>query len=298
MEGAPCNDPHQAGLPGIPGVPDGPGFANTPRICYSTCMLAKITDPYLICAAAGLVCSALLLFFLGKKVPHDRKDMFVCGLLAVFFMFAGAHVLFFLVGLPGFSSTYGSSIYDIQSLVTAVLNASSGMIFYGGLFGAIAGIILFCRIRKTPARPFLNAMCCTFPLMHAFGRVGCALGGCCYGIEYHGFCAMQYTADHINPGISDHIADFPRFPVQPMEAVLELVICFLLVRIYLKTQDRYPLAAIYLFVYGIVRFLDEFLRGDTIRGLWGPFSTSQWIALGCILGTCVYALVSRRKKQA
>lgn len=248
-------------------------------------------------AAAGLVCSALLLIFLGTRIPHDRKQMFVCVLFAFFFMFVGAHALFFLTRLPDFSSLYGASVYDVQSFLTAVWNASSGMVFYGGLFGAIGGVCLFCRIMKVPVRSFLNPMSCTFPLMHAFGRIGCALGGCCYGIEYHGFLSLRYTAEHINPGVSDHIADFPRFPVQPMEAVLEFLICLLMVLLYLKTQDRFPLILIYLFVYGIVRFLDEFLRGDTIRGFWGPFSTSQWIALGCIIGCGIYFLRSRRSRD-
>jgi len=259
-------------------------------------MPATVSDPYLISAAAGLVCSVLLLFFLGTKVPHDRKQMAVCGLFAVFFMFVGAHLLFFLVNLPEFSAGYGSSIYDIQSFVTAVLNAASGMVFYGGLFGAMTGICLFCRILKVPVRPFMNPMTCVFPLMHAFGRIGCTLGGCCYGIEYHGFCSIHYTSAQINPGISDHIADFPRFPVQPMEAVLELLLCIFLVLLYLKTQNRYDLALIYLFAYGIIRFLDEFLRGDLVRGIWGPFSTSQWIALACVIGTAVWYLLRRRKQ--
>ena len=261
-------------------------------------MLAKLSNPYTICSLAGLAAGALLLYFLGRKVPHDRRQMFVCSLFAVFFMFAGAHTLFFLVGLPEFSAKYGPSIYDFQSFLSAVLAASSGMVFYGGLFGAIGGICLFCRIIKEPVRPYLNPLCCTFPLMHAFGRIGCLLGGCCYGIEYHGFLAFQYTAEHINPGISDHIADFPRFPVQAVESLLELLLCAVLVRMYLKAQNRRNLVLIYLFAYGIIRFLDEFLRGDTIRGFWGPFSTSQWIALGCVIAVAAYWFSRHSKSES
>lgn len=261
-------------------------------------MLVKLTDPYIICAAAGLLGCLLVVFFVGLKRPHDRVRMFICCLFALFFMFIGAHLMFFLVGLPGFAETYGSSIYDIQSFFTAVFNAASGMVFYGGLFGAILGVMIFCRVNHENTRSYLNAACCGFPVMHAFGRLGCALGGCCYGIEYHGILAIQYTQEHINPGISDHIADFPRFPVQPMEAVLELAICALLVTIYLRTGDRYSISAIYLFVYGIVRFSDEFLRGDTIRGFWGPFSTSQWIALLSVIGVLLYALIKRRRASS
>ena len=259
-------------------------------------MPTTVSDPYLISSAAGLVCSALLLFFLGTKVPHDRKQMAVCSLFAVFFMFVGAHLLFFLVNLPTFSSQYGSLIFDVQSFITALWNAASGMVFYGGLFGAIAGICLLCKIMKVPVRPFMNPMACAFPLMHAFGRLGCTLGGCCYGIEYHGFCAIQYTSAQINPGISDHIADFPRFPVQPLEAVLEVLLCVFLVLLYLRTRERYSLVLIYLFSYAVIRFLDEFLRGDTVRGIWGPFSTSQWIALGCIIFSVLWYLLREKRR--
>lgn len=235
-----------------------------------------------------------MLHWLSLRMPQIRGRLAGCSIAAVFGMFVGAHALFFIVGLPGFSEKYAGAIYDVQSFLTAVLNASSGMVFYGGLFGAILGILLYCRASCLYARSYLNAGACVFPLVHAFGRIGCAIGGCCYGIEYHGIGSIQYTATHIKPGISDHIADFARFPVQPLEAVLEFVLCFLLIRLYLRTSDRYPLTAVYLFAYGIIRFLDEFLRGDTVRGIWGPFSTSQWIALASIIGTVLYYFLRKR----
>jgi phosphatidylglycerol:prolipoprotein diacylglycerol transferase len=39
------------------------------------------------------------------------------------------------------------------------------------------------------------------------------------------------------------------------------------------------LAFVYLGVYAIVRFSDEFLCGDEVRGFVGPLSTSQFISL-------------------
>jgi len=167
------------------------------------------------------------------------------------------------------------------------------MVFYGGLFGAILGVYFFCRARRIDTRTYLNAAACAYPMMHAFGRIGCTLDGCCYGIEYHGLFAITYNPAQINPGVSDHLADFSRFPVQPLEALLEFAICFMLIRMFLKYGSKHSLAAVYLFTYGIIRFLDEFLRGDVIRGFWGPFSTSQWIALACIAGTVIYYFANR-----
>lgn len=258
-------------------------------------MFNRITDPYFISGAIGAICSAILLVYIGKKKPHLKSNLSLGFISAIAGMLVGAHLLFFITGLPSFGEKYGSYIISVQTLLDAVLDASSGMVFYGGLYGAIIGVMIFCRIRHLNSRTYLNVAACAYPLLHAFGRIGCAIGGCCYGIEYHGFMAIQYTAANINPGISDHIADFPRFPVQPLEAIAEFILCFILTRMLLKTDNKYSLLAIYLFSYGIIRFLDEFLRGDEVRGLWGPFSTSQWIALISIIGVVIYYITSKKR---
>lgn len=250
---------------------------------------------YIICAAAGLVSAAVLLAYVTYRRSLDRVPVFLCYLGAVIGAFIGAHLMFFIVGLPGFREKYSNTIHDVASFLDAFLNASSGMVFYGGLFGAILAVIIICRSGHLDTRTFLNAAACAFPMIHAFGRIGCTLDGCCYGIEYHGIFAIQYSQAQINPGISDALADFPRFPVQPLEALLEFALCFLIVRLFIKTGARYPLLSLYLFLYGIVRFSDEFLRGDEIRGLWGPFSTSQWIALACIVGVLIYYVLGRNR---
>ena len=249
---------------------------------------------YVICAATGALMAALLLFYLTRKRPLDPVCVIFAYLSAFIGVFIGSHLLFFIVGLPSFGEKYGGMIHDVGTFIDAFLNASSGLVFYGGLYGAIIAVYLFCKARNLNIRSYMNAAACAFPMFHGFGRIGCTLDGCCYGIEYHGIFAIQYTPAHVNPGISDNLADFPRFPVQPLEAVLEFAICFMLVRLFIKTGDRYPLVPIYLFIYGVVRFFDEFLRGDAVRGLWGPFSTSQWIALASIIGTLIYFITRRR----
>ncbi len=253
-----------------------------------------LTNPYTIMGCTGIIAAGILIYILVRKFPQLAAGMAGCAVCAVIGMFIGAHLLYFIVGLPDFAGNYSNDIYDVQSFLTAFLNASAGMVFYGGLFDAILSILICCKASNLNSRLYLNALCCAFPMVHAFGRIGCALGGCCYGIEYHGPFAIQYTEAQINPGVSDHIADFPRFPVQVLEAVLELALCALLFKLFLKFKDQYALTPLYLLIYGIIRFFDEFLRGDTIRGIWGPFSTSQWISIACIIGAVIYFCIRRK----
>ena len=57
-----------------------------------------------------------------------------------------------------------------------------------------------------------------------------------------------------------------------------------------KKQKYYQPFGVYLTLYGIMRFVLEFFRGDEVRGFLGAFSTSQWISLVTIpLG--IYCLI-------
>ena len=250
-------------------------------------MLENIIKPYTLAGLIGVILAAVVFIIIDKKRSYIVCK-WACFFSALIGMFIGAHLLYFIVGLPDFISSFSERVYSFQSLLSEIAISSSGMVFYGGLFGAMLGIVIFCRRLRLPLRPYLNIGCCIFPLVHAFGRIGCTLTGCCYGIEYHGIFAIQYTEEVVVQGINDHITDFPRFPVQILECILELMIFAALLIIYFKTENKYSLAAIYLVVYGVIRFADEYLRGDSVRGLWGPFSTSQWIALISILCVVIW----------
>ena len=176
---------------------------------------------------------------------------------------------------------------------TRLYFAASGLVYYGGLLGALAAIMIYTKKKFIPARPYLNIFVLVFPLFHGIGRIGCVFAGCCYGIEYHGFGAIHYPASVVVHGINDDITAFSRFPVQPMEALIEFIIFAVLLVIYLKKGDSITIAPIYLLSYAVIRFLDEFLRGDEQRGIWGPFSTSQWIALIIIAAVLTYYIIRK-----
>ena len=169
------------------------------------------------------------------------------------------------------------------------------MVFYGGLLFVLLFLYIYCKRVKLPVRRYMNIMVVTFPLFHFFGRIGCTLSGCCYGMEYHGPFALTYPAAIINEGVNDHLADFSRFPIQPMEAMLELILFIVLLIIYIKKEDAVSITGIYLISYSIIRFADEYLRGDVVRGIWGPFSTSQWISLAILIGTVIVLIVQKTR---
>lgn len=252
-------------------------------------------DSYTIMGLIGAALSAVVVFLLRKRSQLTASHLiwlYICSLAG---LFVGGHLLFFLVGLPDFIRNDVPNIHSIDQLLDSLYYASSGLVFYGGLLCALLFMYFYARARKLPIRPYFNNIVIAYPLFHCMGRIGCALNGCCYGIEYHGPFAMQYNASHITPGINDHIADFTRFPVPYLEALIELLIFILLLVLYLKKGDAFAVTPAYLLIYSVVRFFDEFLRGDLNRGFWGPLSTSQWISLAVFLGVIIYLLIRRSK---
>jgi len=116
-------------------------------------------------------------------------------------------------------------------------------------------------------------MALSVPLFHGFARIGCFLGGCCYGIESElGFSARGNTLVEAVNGVK-------RFPVQLFEAFFCFLIFTMLLIMFLYKKFKGGLFFVYLSIYAFVRFFDEFLRGDDIRGFVFGLSTSQFISI-------------------
>ncbi len=172
----------------------------------------------------------------------------------------------------------------------------TGLVFYGGLILALILALIAIRLLKLDFVVYTEALIPTIGLGHALGRVGCLLAGCCYGIPWDGPLQVVYHA----------VPDWPqippahgRFPVQPLESVLDLILFGLLCLYTRKRRPRYAVLVAYLLGYAVIRFSDEFLRGDLERGIHGALSSSQWISLGMVaVSAVILAVMHARKGRA
>lgn len=117
------------------------------------------------------------------------------------------------------------------------------------------------------------------------------MGGCCYGIEYHGKFAIHFPD---NEFVSD-LSAVPRFPVQLLEALINFILFIVLILIARKIHKSYSMFGLYLICYAIIRFSLEFLRGDVERGIVLGVSTSQWISL-LLLPIGFYLILKKIKR--
>ena len=127
-----------------------------------------------------------------------------------------------------------------------------GFTFAGWLFGVVLFIFVFGGFTSFGRMFLLNMFLPIFAIAQGIGRVGCFLGGCCYGKV----CAwgVKYP-----PGSFpfERIGEVRVFPVQLVEAGL----LFCLFGVCLKVPFRHR-AVVYLLGIGILRFVLEHFRGD------------------------------------
>jgi len=220
-------------------------------------------------------------FFVGSRLIRryhiDIYDFALTMIAAGIGMAVGASLLYAAVNyrvlLYGFSHF---SEIGWDGLWTCIRAAFGGFVFYGGFIGAAVAILIYTKIAKSVKLHrdhLLDIFAVLVPLFHTFGRIGCFLGGCCYGVESRfGFTVHNNT---FNPSVND----VNRFPIQLVESGCNLLLFLLLLYLFYKGIMQSRLIYIYLLIYSTVRFIDEFFRGDIHRGILFGLSLSQWISI-------------------
>jgi len=228
---------------------------------------------YQIAILFGIFATGIYVCRLCKKNGYDDNDGIHFLLLSSIGVFVGGHILYSLVNYQIFINIIKNISYidSLQKFLKAVHLIWGGNIFYGGLVGGL--LAAFIILKKIPRyRYLLDFVTPAIPLFHFFGRIGCFFAGCCFGIESSfGFIFHHSIVEEAN-GVY-------RFPVQLLEAVINLLLFFTLDFFRRKNIFNNNIIYMYLLFYSIARFFIEFMRGDAYRGFFIIFSTSQIISL-------------------
>jgi phosphatidylglycerol---prolipoprotein diacylglyceryl transferase len=224
---------------------------------------------YGVMIVVGIAVATLIAwrFPVSKGIP--RQDIGFASCYAGIGAFIGSRALYIAVTLPQILSWPNPPAFTIE-LVRCLL---SGAVFYGGLFGGILAVSIYAKQFNIDVLDLIDALTPFLPLVHAFGRVGCFFAGCCYGIPVSAPWGLVFRQDSLAPH------DEALFPVQLLEAVLNLSLFAGLFLLSRQERPRGRVFGLYLASYGVMRFALEFLRNDAIRGHFLDLSTSQWISL-------------------
>lgn len=237
-------------------------------------ILGRLIPTYGICMAIGIMTTCTF-----ASVQAYRKNLSVLDLLII----AASAILGVLIGAKLLYNLISFGVIGIlKMLVTGKimeLTANAGFVFYGGMVGGLIGTFTASRLTGISPRKYYTSVIPFIPVGHAIGRIGCFLAGCCYGKPSSLPIAVCFP--HSMSGVSPDIAVIP---IQLIEAFGDLAIAVYLFAKYGNRADGDNALPEYVALYAIMRFLLEFWRGDSIRGDFGPFSTSQWISILLVCG--------------
>ena len=238
-------------------------------------------------AVAFVVCT-LLTVRASRTRPGGIEVSPMLGIWAMFGSLVGAHG-FFIV-------QYG----DIRDVWRALFVWEGGLVFYGGLFGGLLATALYLKLCKVP---FMNAADSAGPYLaigEAIARIGCLLNGCCWGAVCNLPWAITFPADC--PAFAQHVADHGiartaahSLPVHPTQIYMVIGLLIIAAVLHLALFRVRPAGLIffgYVFLYGVLRFIVELVRGDSARSVLGLTVSGAISAAFVVLGiaACTYIL--------
>ena len=235
-----------------------------------------VLPAYTVMAFCGGICALIYVFARLERFKVEFTQFLIIFVLCVVGGVIGSKVVFAATQIGWLLENF-----SIQNLL--LLIPQSGYVFYGGLFGVILTLHICTHKDKELNKRIFRMVAPAMPLFHAFGRIGCFLTGCCYGKE-------------LTTPVQIMGVELTRIPVQLIESAAEFVLFVVLV-IWDKKKDDSDLLRVYLISYALIRFADEFLRGDVVRGIYFGISTAQWISMAILGYYAVKMIRSGRMKK-
>lgn len=220
-------------------------------------------DPYYTMALMGLLAVLATQYFnfseAGYKKTVTAKILFLT-------------FLSFWAGVAGSVAGYWQN-EGIFRLPAAEWFEHIGLTAYHGMIAASLFFILGCKVLRLDIPRTFSIAIPSIAIFLAFGRVGCAFAGCCYGIPVS-FTLLGHS--------------FDRFPTAQLESLF-FSLLFIALQLFIKKRR----VAVAVTAYGIFRFFNEFLRGDD-RGTLiagsglSPAQTISLTLIAAALGVTLY----------
>ena len=236
------------------------------------------------------------LFSIGPFTVHSYGLMIAIGVLVAYFYVMyqmkskglglakiDAMVVWILLGgIVGAKLLYWiTQIDNIMQKPQILLDMTNGFVVYGGIIGGVLAGFIYCKVKRLSFPLYADLIIPSVALAQGFGRTGCFLAGCCYGMETSSILGVQFPVGSIAP------SDVQLLPIQLFSSGFDFAL-FIVLATYLKRKKADgQVTALYMVLYSAGRFVVEFFRGDIERGNIGVLSTSQFVSifmfvLGCI----------------
>lgn len=220
-------------------------------------------NSYIFFNAVALLAGGVLYFNLTSrenKLQLEERMLLWAGALAGGFL--GAKAIDFILNYQAI----------LSHILTYLIQTSGSRTVLGGIIGGYFGVKAVKRvlgIKEKTGDPFALAALVAMGI----GRIGCFLGGCCYGKPYQGWLSVYMAGEY-------------RYPTQLVEMTFDLVLFLLLWWLRKSLKRPGDLFKLFILCYASFRFLIEFVRTEPV--VWRGLTVYQLIAVPLTLITAVY----------
>ena len=242
---------------------------------------------YGVMAAIGFLLATLLISMNRKRANMSDNQVSSLVFIAIICGVVGSRITYVL---QNWSAQFSGNLLETFRI------DHGGLVFYGGFFLAVGSIMIYCRKSKLDMVRVLDVFTPAMAMGHAMGRIGCFMNGCCYGNVTHSWFGVHYP-EGTAPWLK--YSGSPLHPVQLYETCGNIVLAAVMFMLLRRTRRGIPIAS-YLTFYGILRFSDEFFRGDhNYNQLWlGTFTPAQTVGLLLIpAGICSLIYFARKNDK-
>jgi phosphatidylglycerol:prolipoprotein diacylglycerol transferase len=165
----------------------------------------------------------------------------------------------------------------------------------GGVIGGLIAIWIYCSVKKVPLGPWVDAIAPGLALAQAIGRFGNYFNQEVYGAPTNLPWKLPIDLAHRLPGY-ENIEDYhPLFLYEALWNLGNMAFLLWISRRYADWLKTWDVFLIYLIVYGVGRFLLEFLRLDPAP--LGGLNINQAI-MGSVALVAAVILFLRHRKSA
>jgi phosphatidylglycerol---prolipoprotein diacylglyceryl transferase len=174
---------------------------------------------------------------------------------------------------------------DVSHDLLGNVFSGSGLVWFGGLVGGAAGVLLWARWREWLGLQLLDAAAAPLAIGYAVGRIGCQVSGDGdYGVRSDLPWAMAYPDGTVPT--TDKVHPTPVYETLSM-GVVALVLW--------RLRDRFApgvLFGLYLILAGTERLLVEIIRRND--SVVGGLTLAQLVSLAMIAGGAALLIARRR----
>lgn len=230
---------------------------------------------YGLFVALGFLAGMFVSKYLAKRRNLDPEFIIGAALYTALVGLAGAKLNLILQDFSYYSR-------NPAELVSMNMLQSAG-IFYGGVIAGFAFFVWYMRKNGVDMAAAGDCLAPGLAIGHAFGRLGCFFGGCCFG-EY---CERPWAVIYSNPDVhefSNVPLGVPLHPTQIYESITEFAIFAVLIFLFPKLNKPGRILGLFLVLSSIGRFAVEFLRAHDVANPFGfGISMAQWTAVALAL---------------